>query len=118
MLEHIVKNKETIQDILNIYNIEIDEIINANLHITDIYNLHSGMKIKIPLLNKEVEQILDNTESFVQKYYPKLNDIYDETEEKEVKVNNNFEKKQDVSNMMERRAYPGILPPKKPYKRS
>ena len=67
MLEHIVKNGETIHDILNMYHLELKEIQGVNLHITDLYNIQTGMKIKIPLINNEIEQPLDTTATFVQK---------------------------------------------------
>ena len=87
MLEHIVKNGERIEDILNMYHLELDELIQLNLHITDFYNLMSGTKIKIPLIHNETEQILDNTESFVQQYYPKIHDVFEEKIEVVAPVN-------------------------------
>ena len=136
MLEHIVKNGESIYDILNMYHIELEELKGLNLHITDFYNLASGMKIKVPVINKEIEQILENTESFVQKYYPKVNALSEEkplprAEEKEEVI---FEEKPvsppthpippivEVPRQVEAqqpkgRPYPGILPPKNRYGR-
>ncbi len=123
MLEHIVKNGERIEDILKMYHLELDELISVNLHITDFHHLLSGTKIKIPLLSAEVEQILDNTESFVQRYYPKMEEFKEEVKPEE-KVIENFENNeikepilQEQPKREERRAYPGILPPKFPYKR-
>ena len=52
------------------YHLELKEIQGVNLHITDLYNIQTGMKIKIPLINNEIEQILDNTESFRTKILP------------------------------------------------
>ncbi|MDE7100928.1 MAG: LysM peptidoglycan-binding domain-containing protein [Anaeroplasmataceae bacterium] len=119
MLEHIVKNGETIEEILNMYHIELNELKNSNLHLTDFSNLASGMKIRIPLITAEVEQILDNTESFVQRYYPKMVDFEEEpkvepVEEPKVLIE---EKPKVEEPQLTRRAYPGILPPKNPYKR-
>lgn len=107
MLEHIVKNGEKIDDIKQIYKVNIDEIKLANLHITDFKNIVPGTKIKIPLLNFEVEQILDKTESFVMNYYPKISKEIIEVKEdnKEFEVPKNKE-------IPKGRAYPGILPPK------
>lgn len=125
MLEHIVKNGEAIQDILNMYHLELEEVRNLNLHITDIHNLQSGMKIKIPVLHNEIEQILENTESFVQKYYPKLQAPFEEVKPPVPPVV--LEKKEEeplspIPPKEERvipkgRPYPGILPPKMPQKR-
>ncbi|MCM1131370.1 MAG: LysM peptidoglycan-binding domain-containing protein [Roseburia sp.] len=146
MLEHIVKNGETIHDILNMYHIELKELTGVNLHITDFYNLASGMKIKIPLLHNEIEQILENTESFVQKYYPKVNEFYEEKtqiqEKESLKVEELKEEKRNLAEAKEAqeslsketipliekipkkvevrpkgRPYPGILPPKNIYGR-
>lgn len=137
MLEHIVKNGETIHDIMNLYHIELEEIKSFNLHITDLYNLVSGMKIRIPLLHNEVEQILANTEPFVQKYYPKVNDLYEKDRaevpiaiQPEVPIASKpaeppmVERKELISPVVPHqtlepkgRPYPGILPPKGPYGR-
>lgn len=119
MLVHIVKNGESINDILNLYNLEFEEIRNSNLHITDFYHLITGMKIKIPLINKEVEQILEKTESFVQKYYPQLNELVEEIEDKNITYEEDHhpEEKEIEPFKQNLRAYPGILPPRKPYKR-
>ncbi|MDE5545981.1 MAG: LysM peptidoglycan-binding domain-containing protein [Anaeroplasmataceae bacterium] len=146
MLEHIVKNGETIHDILNMYHIELEELKGLNLHITDFYNLVSGMKIKIPLIHNEIEQILENTESFVQKYYPKVNALYEERpqikERETTQVEEPQIQKRDLEEPVETsvsvpkeaispieetpqkvepkpkgRPYPGILPPKNIYGR-
>ncbi|MDE6408509.1 MAG: hypothetical protein K2K50_07910, partial [Anaeroplasmataceae bacterium] len=119
------------------YHIELEELKSLNLHITDFYNLASGMKIKVPLIHNEIEQILENTESFVQKYYPKINEIYENkplprVEEVEEKKGNVEEKsiplptppispkEETVGNMdvqPKGKPYPGILPPKSRYGR-
>ncbi|MDE5714699.1 MAG: LysM peptidoglycan-binding domain-containing protein [Anaeroplasmataceae bacterium] len=123
MLEHIVKNGERIQEILEMYHLELDEIQSVNQHITDFYNLISGMKIKIPVISKEVEQILENTESFVEHYFPKINEIIEEKEEmiqeeKPVPVEQKVSKPQERDIPFKGIPYPGILPPKHPYKKS
>lgn len=131
MLEHIVKNGETLQDILNMYHIELEEVKEYNLHITDFHNLVSGMKIRIPLLHNEIEQILENTESFVQKYYPKINEIYGQNPMTEERIIENMEQKEEKPKIQEGapskpisspkpkgKPYPGILPPKSPYSRT
>ncbi|MDE6660237.1 MAG: LysM domain-containing protein [Anaeroplasmataceae bacterium] len=134
MLEHIVKNGESIYDILNMYHIELEELKDLNLHITDFYNLASGMKIKVPVINKEIEQILENTESFVQKYYPKVNALSEEKplprveerveviEEKPTLASTQpippiVEIPKQVEPQPKGRPYPGILPPKNRYSR-
>lgn len=103
MLEHIVKNNEKIDDILNVYHLELEELKKYNYHVTDFYNLVAGTKIMIPLLKEEVEQILERTESFVMDYYPKVETLITPKKE-EAKPS---EKKPKGM------AYPGILPPKR-----
>ena len=104
MLEHIVKNEEKLEDILALYKISYEEIISYNLHITDFKNLICGMKIKVPLISNEVEQILENTESFVKDYYPEIIDIVEEKE-------NVLEEVKEVK-QVRGKPYPGIIPPK------
>ena len=121
MIEHIVKYNEKIDDIINMYHISLEELIEYNSHITDFKNLISGSKLLIPLINKEVEQILEKTECFVMEYYPKISeDIIPSMEEKiiekkEEKVVINKENN-EVRENINKRAYPGIIPPKNPYK--
>lgn len=121
MLEHIVKNRETLEDILNMYHLGVEELKNANLHITDFNHLASGMKIKIPLLTEEVEQVLESTESFVKRYYPKMEEIEKVVLEKPVEETPKVVEEKPMTPPpaveLNRRAYPGILPPKNPYKR-
>ena len=58
---------ESVEGILNIYQINMEELIESNSHITDFNNLKCGMKLLIPYFSKNVEQVLESTESFVQK---------------------------------------------------
>lgn len=134
MLEHIVKNGESIHDILDMYHIELEELRGVNLHITDFYNLASGMKIKIPLIHNEIEQILENTESFVQKYYPKVHDLYEnepipmkapKLEERVEEIKEESVVQEEIEPTlppyqtppMKGRPYPGIIPPSGPYRK-
>ena len=105
MLEHIVKNGERIEEIMELYRINFDTIKSYNLHITDFKNLLCGMKIKIPLISDEIEQVLENTESFVKDYYPKIIEV----EEDEIQT----PKIESQDKVLERgKPYPGIVPPK------
>ena len=108
MLEHIVKNGERIEEIMDLYRVSYETIKSYNLHITDFKNLICGMKIKVPLITEEVEQILENTESFVKEYYPKIVDVVEEVEiipdKKEIEV--------DIVQNVRGKPYPGIVPPK------
>lgn len=115
MLEHIVKNNEKVEDILNLYRISIDELMSYNLHLTDFNNLICGTKIKIPLITEEIEQVLTNTESFVNDYYPMVDEFEPEVKKVEVSNNETLNKKDysNTKNTINRgRPYPGIVPPK------
>lgn len=94
MIIHIVRENERISDILRNYNISIDDLKTNNLHVTDFNHLTPGMKLRIPDLNQETIQILNEVEPLVSNYYKpnfeeKINDeppIPDENN----KVNNHF----------------------------
>ena len=137
LIEHIVKYNERVEDILNSYHIELDELISYNSHITDFNRLLSGSKLMIPAISNEVEQVLDKTEGFVMDYYPKISeDIIPKLEPSNIKevietptssdnkdISAKIEDKQHMVNEanyqrndINRLAYPGILPPKRPYK--
>ena len=128
MLEHIVRNNETVYDILTIYNISIQELREHNLHITDFNNLHSGTKLKIPFINDSVNQILRSTESFVEDYYSKISEeMLNEIEGINFDNNANIKKEEvkeieplirnNNSNIPKGIPYPGIVPPRKSYGR-
>lgn len=115
MLLHIVKNGESIDEILGYYHVTLKEIKNANLHITDFSNLVGGIKLRIPLVHDEIEQILESTECFLSDYYSKIEEEYlNDTVILEVKET----KREENQNVQKERgiAYPGIMPPKRPYK--
>ena len=108
MLEHIVKNGQTINDIIDMYHLTLEEVKKYNQHITNLDYIIPGTKIIIPILTEEVKQILEGTESFVMDYYPKIEKEFIEekvTEKKIVKVEENLRGK----------PYPGIVPPKSKY---
>lgn len=83
MIEHIVKNNEGIDEILEAYHISLNELKEYNRHITDFNNLVCGLKLKVPYLKEETEQILEGTEVFVEKYYKNVVDAFDEEEREE-----------------------------------
>ena len=121
MIIHIVKNNETIDDICNAYHVNIDELKANNSHVTDFKNLMGGIKLRIPIITEEVEQILSKTEAFVANYYNMISEEISDFEEiffekKEEKNESNFEKKERNSDNFPKKAYPGIIPPKRPYK--
>ncbi len=70
MLIHIVKTGETVDKITSSYRILKSDLISNNQHITDFSHLKSGMKLKIPLLSKDTLETLEETEAFIDDYYP------------------------------------------------
>lgn len=72
MNTHIVRVNEKIEKIANIYNLEIEEITKINHHIKDWQNLIPGTKLRIPEIPEIVKTELDNTEPFIEEYYPKI----------------------------------------------
>lgn len=136
MIEHIVKNNESIKDVLDVYHISLDELKEYNRHITDFSNLICGQKILVPYLKDEIEQILDKTESFAEKYYDDVINSFDEnnsveensksSDEINIRTDKNegIEKSKSLDEVKQKysfscksnlKAYGGIIPPKKPY---
>ena len=68
--EEIVHEK--IEKIASIYNLSTEEIIKINHHIKDWNNLIPGTKLRLPEIPEIVQTELDNTEPFIEEYYPKL----------------------------------------------
>ncbi len=72
MNTHIVRVNEKIERIALIYNLTVDEIIKINHHIQDWDHLIPGTKIRLPEIPEIVQTELDNTEPFIEEYYPKI----------------------------------------------
>lgn len=109
------------------YQLTFEELKIHNFHITDFNHLNPGMKLKIPFLTEEVNQILDKSESFVGDYYPTMEMFGLKEPKKEKEVVNNAEivdnhievkKSEEVTTpkVEERLRYPGANPPKTIYK--
>ena len=69
---HIVGNGESIEDILNGYDITFDELKNENKHIRIWHNLIPGTKLKIPVLTETIIEEINEVEPFIEDYYPKI----------------------------------------------
>lgn len=69
---HIVGNNESIQDILNSYELTLDELKNENKHIRVWNYLIPGTKLKIPVLTEAMNEELNEMEPFIEDYYPKI----------------------------------------------
>ena len=69
---HIVGNGESINDILDGYDISFDELKNENKHIRIWNNLIPGTKLKIPVLTETIIEEINEVEPFIEDYYPKI----------------------------------------------
>ncbi len=72
MNTHIVRVNDRLDKIALIYNLSKEEIVKNNSHINDWNHLIPGTKIKLPIISEMVDRELDNTEPFIEEYYPKL----------------------------------------------
>ncbi|MFI3329214.1 MAG: LysM peptidoglycan-binding domain-containing protein [bacterium] len=89
MLIHIVKTGETVDKITDSYRILKSDLISNNLHITDFSHLKSGMKLKIPLISKDTIETLEESEAFIDDYYPSFEKFLNDNEKvnkEEVKI--------------------------------
>ena len=73
MNTHIVRVDEKIEKIATTYNLTTDEIMKINHHIKDWQHLVPGTKLKLPEIPEIVQSELDDTEPFIEEYYPKIN---------------------------------------------
>lgn len=89
---HIVRNKETLEDILYIYNLTKDELVEQNKHIRVWDKLIPGTKLKIPAIPDAVELEVSDIEPFVEDYYPKISE---DTSTPVIKVEEDFKKIED-----------------------
>ena len=74
MIIHIVREGETIRKIIAHYEVSENDLLSENRHITDWYHLVPGMKIRIPLLNEETLEVLEETEPFIEDYYKEIDE--------------------------------------------
>lgn len=90
---HIVRNRETLEDILYIYNLKKDELIENNKHIRVWDKLIPGTKLKIPSIPDAVDMEVTDMEPFVEDYYPTLTE--DNVQEVSLKVENDYQEIDD-----------------------
>lgn len=84
---HIVRNRETIDDILFLYELEKDELIEVNKHIRAWDKLIPGTKLKIPTITKQIDQEVTSMEPFIEDYYPRSTENnFEETSEENESV--------------------------------
>ena len=97
MNTHLVRVNEKIEKIASLYHLNIEEIIKMNKHIQDWDHLIPGTKIRLPEISEMVQIELDNTEPFIEEYYPKIDvdTIKDNVQEKEIIVENSVDTKKE-----------------------
>lgn len=72
---HIVKMNEKIEQIADIYNLDIDEIKSCNQHIRNWDGLIAGTKLLLPAIPRVLRDELNDVEPFIEEYYPKISDF-------------------------------------------
>lgn len=100
MNNHIVRVNDKIDKIALLYNLNKDEIIKINTHIRDWDHLIPGTKIKLPIISEELKNELDNTEPFIEDYYPKIdpnNYLNNHNATKEVILNETEQVKDNIT---------------------
>lgn len=68
---HIVRDGETIREIMFLYSITEDELKEENRHIRVWDRLIPGTKLKVPVLSEADDNDILQMEPFIEDYYPK-----------------------------------------------
>lgn len=101
---HIVGNGESIKDILNGYELTIEELKNENKHIRNWNYLIPGTKLKIPVLTEALVEELNEIEPFIEDYYPKIKleeEQYNIVNENEIETIIDIDENKNVNNCEE-----------------
>lgn len=69
---HIVRTNEKLENIASLYNYTVNEIKDLNRHITSWNNLIPGTRIKLPPIPDSIVEELNDTEPFIEDYYPRI----------------------------------------------
>lgn len=72
MTYHIVRMGETIDKIVAIYQVDLDEIKSINKYVRNWEHLIPGTKLRLPEIPESLNVELDNDEPFIEEYYPKI----------------------------------------------
>ena len=86
MTFHIVRMDEKIEKIALSYQLDIDEIKSYNKYIKDWNHLIPGTKLRLPEISNVLNEELDNYEPFIEEYYPKLSNNYNNFVQKDENV--------------------------------
>lgn len=81
---HIVRNGETLEKIMFLYQVKEDELKEANRHIKNFKSLIPGSKLRIPIISEAIDNDVLEMEPFVEDYYPK--EIEEKEDIKELKM--------------------------------
>ncbi len=97
---HIVGTGETIEEILENYDMSFSELKKENKHIRSWNYLVPGTKLKIPVITETMNEEINVIEPFIEDYYPKIkieNESYEEikTEEEQTIETNELENTQE-----------------------
>lgn len=117
MIIHIVRNNETVNEILDNYHLTINDLRTNNQHVTDFKNIQSGTKLKIPFLSEENKQILKTSEPFIQDYYPTVEKYgFEPKEENKIEEVKKVEEVNKIEDVAPKPSTPGIkyvMPPQR-----
>mgnify|MGYP004732052813 CR=1 FL=1 len=95
---HIVRNGETLEKIMFLYQVKEDELKEANRHIKNFKSLIPGSKLRIPIISEAIDNDVLEMEPFVEDYYPK--EIEEKEDVKELKMEEEirFTDKDEIDN--------------------
>ncbi len=85
---HIVRDGETLEDIMFLYSITEDELKEDNRHIRKWDRLIPGTKLKISVITNSDDEDIMQMEPFIEDYYPK--EVNEEFEEQKIVEDNNL----------------------------
>lgn len=93
---HIVRDGETIREIMFLYSITEDELKEENRHIRSWDRLIPGIKLKIPALCESDDNDILQMEPFIEDYYPKDINLESQEEKEEIIEDYNIIEKEIV----------------------
>lgn len=96
MIIHIIRQGENVLKIIDHYGLTKSELVSENRHITDWQHLKPGTKIKIPVVNNNTIEILEETEPFIEEYYPKIDEEAEVIKEQAIKEHQIYKEQEEV----------------------
>lgn len=95
---HIVRMNETIDKIALIYNLSVEEIKEINKHIRNWDNITPGIKLNLPQIPEALKDDLNDVEPFIEDYYPRYDEVIDNSFDELVENNNLSEVPNELNN--------------------